>query len=417
MSFPATAPNASKLPYAIRLNGWPLTSTILGYGLGLAFGLFLSVRLLISGHPSSISPLTLGLLGLAVALICGLRLWRLKDPEVELYPDPMVHPGLFTPAVLYRSDIEGVSRTYTTRSGSYFNVVALPGRGQGVTFAGRLRDDPVFAEWLSGAPDPTAIAKATDRAGVLADDRYGSTAAERATRLKWATRIVIGFSVVSAGLSVWLGFFNPPAPLALAATLACLCIAYALVAVSQGLIIVWRPKTGVRPAVVAALLPVAVLAFRGLVTVHLPTPEPLLIAATVVGGGAGLIFFQGNWVSIRRTQSSVALGVFAGLLAYGSGAYMDDLNVSHPDRSFVVTVQGKHESHGRSTSYYLELEAWGDQPAKAVSVSSSLYETVNTGDGVCIDRYPGDLKLPWFNLGLCKATPAKGPLPSSAPSP
>ena len=406
MSFPATAPNASKLPYVIRTTGWSLGGVIVLCGVGLAAGLLLFVAFLGRGHAVSISGLLIQAGALALAGICALRLWRLKDPEVELYPDRLVRPGLISPVVLYRSDIEGVSRIHTSRSGSYFNVVALPGRGQSVTFNGRLRSDPVFAEWLSGAPDPTLVAKAADRAKVLADDRYGSTEAERARRLQWATGIVIGFSLVCAGLALWLGFMEPPAPLSLVVALACLSIAYALAGASSGLIVMWRPQMGVRPPALAGFLPAAALAFRGLATGHLLTPEPLVIAAAVVGLAVGLLLFQQSPMAARRLQSAIALGVFGALLAYGAGAFADALSVGHPDHSYVVAVQGKHVSRGRSTTYYLDLDAWGDRPAAAVSVSSNLYYAVVEGSSVCIDHYRGDLRLPWFNIGLCKTAPA-----------
>jgi len=414
MAFPAVAPNARSLPYAIRTRGWALAVIVGACGTGLAAGLFLVLAAVLHPHPPSVGEALLLLVALAVAGLCALRLWRLRDPEVELYPDRLVRQGLLAQVTLYRADIEGVSRTYTTRSGSYFNIMPLPGRGHVISFAGRLRNDPVFAEWLSGAPDPADLARAADRASVLADARYGPTEADRSRRLQWARSIIIGFSVICAGLALWLGFLAPPGPLSLAVALACLSVAFALVAASNGLIIVWRPTMGVRPTVLAAFLPAAALAFRGLLTIHLLTVQPLVICAGVVGIGAALALIQQGASAVSRTQSALALGVFAAVLVYGMGAFLDSLNVDHPDGSFVVQIQDKHESHGRSTSYYLDLDAWGDQPAMAVSVSSALYDSLEAGDHVCIDHYPGDLRLPWFNIGLCKDAP-HSPLPPAAP--
>ena len=413
MGFPATAPNASSLPYAIKATGWRLSASVAGFGLGLALSLLLALGLARSAHPIAVGPMLgdLGVLGFAA--LCALGLWRLKDPVVELYPDRLIRRGLFGPVVLYRADIEGVSQIYSTRSGSYFNVVALPGRGQSVTFPARLRSDPAFAEWLAGAPDPAAVDRAADRASVLADDRYGATEADRASQLAWARRIVLGFSAICAGAAVWLGFFGPPKPYPLAVAGGALIAALVMVAASNGLIIVWRPRAGVRPMVPAAILPAAALALRGLLTVHLLTPQPLAIAAVVAGVGAALALSQQSSASGQRLPAALGAGLFAAAFAYGAGAYLDSLSAGRPDDSFFVTVEGKHESHGRSMTYYLDLDAWGDQPAKSVSVSSDLYGAVDAGASVCIDRYPGDLRLPWFDIGLCKTAPQ----PAAAPAP
>ncbi len=415
MAFPAVAPNASKLPYALRPKGWRLVGSIAGHGLMLAMGLGLTAVLVKGARPASTGQALVALAFLGLGAYGVYRLWRLKDPEVELFPDRLVRPGLFSPTVLYRSDIEGVSRTYTTRSGSYFNVVAAPGRGRTLTFAGSLRNDPIFADWLSGAPDPTVVEKEADRASVLADDSYGATSAERANRLAWATRITVGFSVACAAVALWLGFFYTPPPIALGVVAACLAAAYALVAAFKGLVI-WLPRVGVRPTVMAAPLPAAALAMRGVLTVHLLTVDPLLIAAMVAGVGVAVLLAQRTTTSAPRLQSALAVGAFAALLAYGGGAYLDAVSVGHPDQSYVVEVQDKHESHGRSTSYYLQLASWGDQPAKSVEVSSALYDSVEAGSSVCIDHYRGDLRLPWFDIGPCKGASAtsQGPLPSPA---
>jgi hypothetical protein len=410
MGLPAVAPNASKLPYAVRRTGWRLAVWILGNGFMVAFALIMAVAMF--RDPSS-SFATLGLVYLgvgAMGVFGGLRLWRLRDPEVELFPDRLVRQGLFSQVVLYRSDIEGVSQTYTSRYGSYFNIAALPGRGQGVTLDGWIRKDPVVAGWLAGAVDPEVIERQADKASILADDRYGANAFERELRLKWARRIVIGFSAVCVGVALWLGFFDVQRPLALSISMGCLAIAFALVGASQGLI-VWRVRSGVRPCPIVGSAPAGALAIRGCLTIHLVNAGPLLIAAGAIGIAACLLEQGSGRGSGIRTALGTA--VVAGFVAFGGGKYIDAVNTGHPDHSYVVTVRDKHESQGRSTTYYLALDAWGDQPADQVDVPSAVYDAVEVGSMVCVDHFRGDLGMPWFNIGLCKTPPA-GALPSPA---
>ena len=399
-SFPAVAPNASKLPYDVRLKGWPLAWAVIANGLGVAFAAFAAVVSIDPAPTRWTHPWLFDIPLFAVAALCGLRLWRLKDPEIQLFPDRLVRPGLIGSRELYRSDIAGVSKTISSRYGSYFYIAPRPGHGERFSLPASLRQDPVLAEWLSGAPDPAAVARAADRASVLADDRYGASERERAARLVLANRVIIGFSVACTAAAAWIGFFDPPALLSLGVAGACLVAAYALVVVFQGLV-VWLPSGGVRPSPLAALIPAAALSLRGILTIHLLTTDPLMIAAAVVGAGTALAAHQWRSPSTSPLGFPLAAGGLAAVFAYGAGAYLDALSTKSPVGSYVVTLEDKSVSHGRSTTYYLDLAPWGDQPARSVQVSSALYDQVDVGSNICIDRYRGDLGVPWFDVGKC----------------
>jgi hypothetical protein len=101
--------------------------------------------------------------------------------------------------------------------------------------------------------------------------------------------------------------------------------------------------------------------------------------------------------------------------AYGYGATATVNIQFDPSAGTIlpVPVLDKHEVTGRSTSYYLDLPAWGPmtQP-NSVEVSGSTYRTLNAGDTVCIAMHPGLLKLAWFSADVC-ATPT----PPAAPAP
>ncbi len=238
---------------------------------------------------------------------------------------------------------------------------------------------------------------------MLADQRYGDTEGARAARLRLARRMVLWFSIACTAVAAGVGLLNPPPVAAVGLAVACLGAGLLLLTRFDGLV-VWMPRAGVRPSPLTAVLPAGVLAFRGLVTVHLMTPVPLMVAAAVVGLAAAALTYQRLTGAVRPAQVSVAAGVFAGLLAYGAAAYLDALPAGPPSRSYAVTVTDKQVSHGRSTSYDLSLAAWGDRPPGRVQVSSSLYRALDIGSTVCIDQYAGDLGIPWFEVGLCGAT-------------
>jgi hypothetical protein len=67
-----------------------------------------------------------------------------------------------------------------------------------------------------------------------------------------------------------------------------------------------------------------------------------------------------------------------------------------------VQVLGKHETHGRSSAYYIDLPPWGPRTqANAVQVSGATSRALNTGDTACIVLHPGVLTLAWFTADVC----------------
>jgi tetratricopeptide (TPR) repeat protein len=110
-----------------------------------------------------------------------------------------------------------------------------------------------------------------------------------------------------------------------------------------------------------------------------------------------------------RTNPKLALtiAIFTGLLAYGGGAVLDTAIDRAPGRSYTVAVEDKRESSGRSTSYYLDLTPWGDRPAQEVRVPSRLYRQVGPGATVCVERHPGGLGAPWFEVDGCASPQAR----------
>lgn len=64
-----------------------------------------------------------------------------------------------------------------------------------------------------------------------------------------------------------------------------------------------------------------------------------------------------------------------------------------------VEVSSKHISHGKSTSYYLELSPWGRfTDGKNVQVSSSFYRSVDQGDSVSVYLKAGEWGIPWYEV-------------------
>jgi hypothetical protein len=66
---------------------------------------------------------------------------------------------------------------------------------------------------------------------------------------------------------------------------------------------------------------------------------------------------------------------------------------------FATKVLGMHISSGKTTTYYLKLQAWGPVPtAEDVQVSSDYYRQVQPGQAVTVALRPGLLGVPWFTV-------------------
>jgi hypothetical protein len=114
----------------------------------------------------------------------------------------------------------------------------------------------------------------------------------------------------------------------------------------------------------------------------------------------------GVFSSARRNSellgTAAALLFFTAVYGWGLAATADAVLDKSAPGSYATTVQGMHESHGRSTSYYLELAPWGPiQRLNNVSVSRTTYEGAFIGELVCLELRPGALRVEWYQVVAC----------------
>jgi TonB family protein len=337
----------------------------------------------------------------ATTLFFLLQFWRLTKAQVVLFPDRLEKPGILRPSILHRDNIRGVGKTVYTRSGSYFEVASKSAAEPSVRLDAALRDDPVIAAWLSGAPDPKAEALKAARAEILADARYGASETERLRRLEWAKRWTTAFNIACLMLAAWVGFMAPLSASTLLAVVAPLIVAAALAQMSAGLV-VWYGRPG-RPRIIGALAPAAALAAHAGLAVHILRPDALVWVAALLGLGAAASRYAVPALGASRLGDAIATGVAAGLAVYGLGVALNVCLDGTAPRTFVSTVIGERISHGRSTAYYLELAPWSDQPTRDVTVSAGFYDSAPVGSRVCLVRRGGALGLGWFDVTHCAA--------------
>jgi|HubBroStandDraft_5_1064220.scaffolds.fasta_scaffold15349_1 hypothetical protein len=159
------------------------------------------------------------------------------------------------------------------------------------------------------------------------------------------------------------------------------------------------PRPGLNPV---AGIPAAALFFRA-VGMDLIDFGPSWIAA----GACAVTLAAASW--LRRpiqtpTQLVIYMSLFGLLLGYGAATQADLRLDGSPGVEYRATVMDLHESHGRTTSYTVELSPWG--PIAGWSwqdVPRSIYQAVSAGDSLCVRLHPGALHERWFTIDLCKA--------------
>ena len=117
----------------------------------------------------------------------------------------------------------------------------------------------------------------------------------------------------------------------------------------------------------------------------------------------------------RQAKQGVApvgsiLGVlfFACCYGFGSVRAVDHLPTHAPAQFYSAAIVDKHETSGRSSSYYLHLAPWGPfQDENKLEVNHSLYEAAEIGDKICLELHQGLLHAPWYVPASCSKIPAQ----------
>jgi len=162
------------------------------------------------------------------------------------------------------------------------------------------------------------------------------------------------------------------------------------------------PRPGLNPV---AGIPAAALFFRA-VGMDLLDFGPSWIAAGACAAG----FAAAAWLR-RPIQTPIQLllyvTLFGAFLGYGAATQADVRFDTSPGDPYRATVMAMQVSHGRSTSYTVELSAWG--PLTGLhwqDVPGSIYRAISEGDSLCTRLHQGALHERWFTIDLCPPPPA-----------
>ena len=109
----------------------------------------------------------------------------------------------------------------------------------------------------------------------------------------------------------------------------------------------------------------------------------------------------------RRNKGTAALFCLLGLAyGYGTITQVNALLDWSPGTSYSATVQDKQIISGRSTTYELDLSAWGPETKiNQLDVSRATYTQIEKGDVVELAVKKGAVGITWYYL---RSWPSKG---------
>ncbi|MDE3201873.1 MAG: hypothetical protein KGN79_13240 [Acidobacteriota bacterium] len=369
--------------------------TVLGFVL-FAAGLFFSLAMSASNgkFPAAISALFL--LGTGIYLLSyGLR------SRITLNGTRITVRGPFREQSADQSEIEGM-RTYSDRSGTYTKLYLKEDRGS-ITFLNGFETDGDFDTWFRNIPnldqrDRDAILDQVER-----DESLGSTPDERKAALRYAIAWAVLLHVLVIMAAAALNFGDESLQQGAALIVALTPIAViALVWKSPLLYTVFRAKKDPRSELGFVLLIAGfalLIRCRGIHMVSLQNALALTALLTIILIAA---LFNTMRSGAAVWGRMIALVFALGMYGYGLIVVTDALSDHSSPTSYATMVVGKHISHGKSTSYILDLAPWGPvQDQNHISVTRRGYYAAQLRDPICFNLYPGVLHLAWYQVTPC----------------
>ncbi len=317
----------------------------------------------------------------------------------------------FTNRSADRSQIEGY-RTIQSRNGSYKQFQLRDGAGY-LTVRDDFDTDADFDAWMRPIPDLDLRDREALLDTIKQDAELGATPEDRLKALATAKTLSIFSLVVVIAAAIAFNFADPSIQIPAGIVLA-LAPAAILMMVSRApmLYAVFKPKKDPRAELAFVLMVIGFSFLIRIAGIHVVTLTSLLPIMAILAIFFLLPVFLSNRGGPNLFGRIIGVILFAGLYGYGLTIAADALLDQGAVSPFRATVVDKHESHGRSTSYTLDLAPWGPvETTNKIGVSASVYAHTYIGDEVCLSLHPGTLHVPWYQRVECSSQPYYGPMP------
>ena len=259
--------------------------------------------------------------------------------------------------------------------------------------------------WLAGHyPNLDAVETEQATQELLADVAIGATPEARAAAVHRATRVARVLNIGGFAVAAWLFFWPRPHGGAIAAGLLQPLLAIAALWAFPHTLRIDEKKNSGHPSLLAGFIMVSlILLVRGLFDYEVVDYAPLWpvagLAAVAVAGALALGSRKFLALPTERLSVGMTLLVLAALYGYSATVLVNGAYDEAPAQEFAPRVTGMHSNSGKTTTYYLTLEAWGPVPGgEDATVSHNYYRQVRVGQTVRVGLHPGRLGVPWYKV-------------------
>ena len=407
-------------PGRLDLSQFPRTyQSSLGYrlafvslGLILVAGSFLGIWYFATGRGATASGAStlLTLLCVCFFLLGAYLALAMLKGKLILTADAIELRDPFVTKHLLRSQIAGW-RLLPTQYVSTFVFVPRDPHAKKLKFALTFKLDEQFAAWLETLTNLDAQDRAESLAQLEAQLDPSLTKEQREESLSNAHRFSKFLTWASWFAAAWGWFYPRPYSLVIFILAALPPIAIYLGLRAKGVYQFDGKRNDARPSLaVPVIAPGLVVALRAISDLSFLRWQQLLSPILILTIAMAALIAAADPKTGKQRWSYLATLLLAVAYAGGVTAMADSLLDYSTPRILQTQVIQKRISSGRSTTWYLRLAPWGpqDHPAE-VSVHSSLYNSVQPGQTVCVYLYPGALKIPWFEVAHCSNQPSPPP--------
>jgi len=348
-----------------------------------------------SGRIDALTAVAIGVLGLGLYLaLVALRSQLVVDGNrVEVR-------GAVRTREFDLSQVEGY-RTFKSRYGSY-RVICLR-EGGGTISLQNFGRGQALQQWLAELKDLDAEDRAQLLEKIDQDQGLGATPEQRRGALTSAKRLSVGLFAVDVLAAATLLLGPEPYRIMAMTVVAMGPVAAAYLVYKQPLLYaILRGKSDPRADVSLVLI----ISGFGLLMMGMRVnfiSMGQLMPFIAVGTLASIaMFFAAARKNPRLAGTLLGLCILSAFYGWGLAATADIVADRSVAQTYSARVVGGHVSHGRSTSYYLELGPWGPNAvATQMTVNRGTYYATQRGDVICLGLHAGALHAPWYERVAC----------------
>lgn len=252
-------------------------------------------------------------------------------------------------------------------------------------------------------PELNQLAQEQEAVQMLTAPHLGSTEEERLTTVAQARQIAKVLNGAGVVAAVWL-LHPQPYRWAVAVAIAVVLLTVAALWQQRGTLRLDERGGSAYPSVFVALFFSSLaLAGRAAFDFELENYSPFWPLMGAVAGGFVLLLVgsrrRQEWLGHYQAAFLLAVGLYTLFFSFGATTLVNCVFDNSSAAVYPARILAKKTSSGSTTTYYLQLSAWGPRTVPAiVTVSADYYRRKQVGDDLHVYLHPGRLHVPWLEV-------------------